>query len=170
MPIAPASRLTHARGFWLGDIPPMPEAPDHKPNALPFSERDFYLREFRGRTIAFSGEPKLPLREVVDPASRALRSGGSRVLLLTDSASGLALGPGVEASVWRQLSQHAEAEVRIAAAPADWPRACAEAVLRLGVTKWVWLDEEGGVEQEGKRESFVNHAELKAWLRERIPS
>ena len=69
----------------------MPERPK---NRAPFSERDFYLAEFHGRTLAIvlSQQPALDERSsaVVAEVLRDLANNGTRVILLGDDSDLLA--------------------------------------------------------------------------------
>jgi N-acetylglutamate synthase-like GNAT family acetyltransferase len=146
-----------------------------RPASPGFSERDFYLSEFRGRTLAVAlpgeaGERLAPVRRVVD----ALAAGGARAVVLAED--GAALGhalpgrvvaaetPRVEAEVWRRLREHRAAGVALGRDGAFAGR-CREMVRRLGVFKLVWLDEGGGLRRrDGRRESFVDLEALRGLL------
>lgn len=140
-----------------------------------FSEREFYLREFRGRTLAIAvpGEETAALDAVV-PVLEALERGGSRVLLLSCDAAALeqrlegrvidAEHPRVEGEAWRRLGERPRLGVRVA----DGPRfagGCRELALRLGIFKLVWIDRRGGLRAaDGKRHSFLHLGELHSLL------
>jgi len=140
-----------------------------------FSEKSFYLSEFRGRTLAIAvpaadlGAPG-PLESVL----KELEEGGSRVVVISTQRSALegVLGmrvlsaalPRLEAAVWRAFAEAPRIGVAVAGSQAFAP-ACREIVLRLGVGKLVWIDREGGLlSPDGSRESFVDRAELEALL------
>jgi N-acetylglutamate synthase-like GNAT family acetyltransferase len=140
-----------------------------------FSEKSFYLNEFRGRTLAIAvpaadlGAPA-PLESVL----KELEGGGTRVVVISTQRSALegVLGlrvlsaalPRLEAAVWRAFAEAPRIGVAVAGSQAFAP-ACREIVLRLGVSKLVWIDREGGlVRRDGGRESFVDRAELEALL------
>jgi amino-acid N-acetyltransferase len=147
----------------------------------PFSEKGFYLQEFRGRTIAIAA----PAAELRDPESlRAVveELGGYDVsiVLISTERSHLAplvgdrvvsaAAPRLEALVWRRLCEHAVLGVVVGGSLAFAP-ACRELVLRLGIRKLVWLDRDGGIEGEGgKRLSFVHRAELQEILGQAAPA
>ena len=145
------------------------------PLPTPFSEREFYLREFRGRTLAIAlpaeeGEAFARIRPVLDD----LQEGGLRVLLLSPDAAALeehlagrvvsAEQPRLEGEVWRRLR--------------GWPRlgivlsrrdrfgaGCRELAVKLGVFKLVWIDRRGGLRAAtGNRQSFLHLAELHSLL------
>ncbi len=140
-----------------------------------FSERDFYQREFRGRTLAIivsRAEFAAPLV----PVLAELEGAGSRSLVIAREARLLeelgcrsllrASDPRLEGNVWRAL--HASACVGIVVARAedfgDHARAIA---CKLGVFKLVWLDPEGGLRtKSGERLAFVHRAELADLLAE----
>ena len=140
-----------------------------------FSERDFYLAEFQGRTIAIAapaGElaDSKPLCGVLDE----LAANRTRVVLLSDAADALAELTGgdvlsidvarLEGEVWRALRQRPAVGVALPAGDAFLTR-CGEVTRRLAVTKLVWLDALGGVRREdGERRSFVALAELATLL------
>ncbi len=142
----------------------------------PFSEKGFYLAEFRGRTLAVAvrGEQlasPAPLEEVL----RELGANGTRVALVTDrreSAKGL-VGGAVEAgstrfegAVWRALGRAAHVGI-VAPAGEAFPRVCREVALRLGLDKVVLVDAKGGLRRaDGGQTSFVDLAELRRLLRD----
>ena len=140
-----------------------------------FSEREFYLREFRGRTLAIA----LPAEEGeafarIGPVLDDLQEGGLRVLLLSPDAAALeehlagrvvsTEQPRLEGEVWRRLR--------------GWPRlgivlsrrdrfaaGCRELAVKLGVFKLVWIDRRGGLRAaNGNRQSFLHLAELHSLL------
>lgn len=139
--------------------------------ATDFSERDFYLREFRGRTLmlVYSGGDELSVRAVLDELS----AGGARVVVAAaeDSAlRALAVGlildpadPRLEGEAWRALSATSRVGVRV---PSDALAPSVRTVaVRLGVFKLVWLDAGGGLRTlDGVRQSFVHGAELSGFI------
>ncbi len=125
-----------------------------------FSEREFYLSEFRGRTIAVAGNCDLSLADHIESSTNILKAGGARVVLLSPNSGDISFGRGPEAEIWRVLSEVKEASVRVDDIGRSWPLACAQAVSRLGVSKLVWLDTEGGFLRYGRPVSFVTHLEL----------
>jgi amino-acid N-acetyltransferase len=147
-----------------------------RPSGTGFSEREFYLREFRGRTLAVAlprGEDPAPLAEVLD----VLTGSGTRVVLVCaerEPAEKLVEGRWLEAGVlrleaeaWRAL--RAAPRLGIAVDPAlPFLRAVRELVLRLGVFKLVLVDPAGGlVRSDGVRLSFVDLVELRGLLKQR---
>jgi len=136
-----------------------------------FSEREFYLREFRGRTLAVA----LPASGgSVDPeVLQTLARGGCRSVVLATGAQALeALGlrcvlsadrPRLEAELWRALRTHSVVGLELPAA--DFLTHCRGLALRLRVFKLVCLDAGGGLlARGGKRRSFVHLEELRGWL------
>jgi N-acetylglutamate synthase-like GNAT family acetyltransferase len=143
--------------------------------AGPFSEKGFYLSEFRGRTLA------LALRELerTDPLGTLLgelEANATRVVLLSADAAGLRrlLGsalvargaPRFEGDVWRAFSRAPHVGVVIEDGDGFAHAGC-QAALRLAVRKLVWVDEGGGLAKpDGARLSFVHLEELRALLAE----
>jgi N-acetylglutamate synthase-like GNAT family acetyltransferase len=140
-----------------------------------FSEREFYLREFRGRTLAIivsKAEFAEPLRPVLDELAGA----GARAILIAREARILELlgsqrvlrasDPRLEGNVWRAL--HATPRIGIVVARAeDFGDHARELACKLGVFKLVWLDPDGGMRTRGgERLAFVHRAELAELLAE----
>ena len=151
-----------------------------------FSERDFYLREFAGRTLAVvvPHHPDLA-RPAVQEALDALRGGGVRVLLIGADSAALAervRGPIIEASaprlegdLWRAFRAD---PIQAVLLPGDALATQVRALcMRLGLFKVVWLDAEGGLHskggdrlkdgdrhQGGDRQSFVHLEELREFV------
>jgi amino-acid N-acetyltransferase len=140
-----------------------------------FSEREFYRREFRGRTLAVT----LPRAYEGDaqrlvPVVRELLGAGARVVVIAHRAAPAAelLGaeavaegtPRLEAEVWRRLV--ATGCVVVTLGPfARFPEGCRDVAVRLGVFKLVWLDRAGGfVDATGTRHSFIHLGELSELL------
>jgi amino-acid N-acetyltransferase len=143
----------------------------------PFSEKGFYLAEFRGRTLALAAPAEqlgalAPLEAVLEELEAnatcvVLISSGARVfetLLGTPFLS--ADAPRLEGAVWRGL--RASRRVGICVKEADsFARASGRIAVRLGVTKLVWIDGAGALlDREGRRLSFVDLDELRAILRD----
>ncbi len=136
-----------------------------------FSERAFYLREFRGRTLAVACRPSAlreprRLRSVVDTLVR----NGTRVLVVSSSTPALraALGDRVleeaaVAPIWRALRRDGRLGVRCGGA-SDFTEACCALAARLRVFKLVWIDAGGGLRAGRRRLSFVHRAELRGLL------
>jgi N-acetylglutamate synthase-like GNAT family acetyltransferase len=148
-----------------------------EPNANPpvFSEKGFYLQEFRGRTLALAVQASdlrgtAPLAGVI----AELVSHGARVCVLSTERLHLeallqgrvisAATPRLEGAVWRELRRTGAAGLLIGGSLAFAP-ACRDVSLRLGVGKLVWLDRDGGlVGPGGVRLSFVHLEELQLLL------
>jgi N-acetylglutamate synthase-like GNAT family acetyltransferase len=144
------------------------------PPAL-FSEREFYLREFRGRTLAIAvpageGEAFAQIRPVLDD----LEAGGSRVLLLSPDAAALgehvtarvisAQQPRLGAEVWRRLREHPRLGIVVSSGD-RFVAASRRLAVELGVFKLVWIDRGGGLRgATGNRYSFLHLVELQSLL------
>ena len=139
------------------------------------SEREFYLAEFRGRTLAFAlprlGPDELaPLSAVLD----ALDRNRTRVLLLSSDRPLLerlaadrvleTKEPAWIGRLWR--ASRAGGRVGIALPEGEsLPAACRRVALRLRIAKVVWLDSEGPlVGGRGERVSFVDGEGIAALL------
>jgi N-acetylglutamate synthase-like GNAT family acetyltransferase len=157
----------------MSAAPPTP--PPAARDEYGFSEREFYRREFRGRTLALT----LPRAYEGDaarlvPVAQELCDAGARVLVIAHRASPAAelLGaealpeatPRLEAEVWRRLV--AQGRVVVTLGPfARFPEGCRDVAVRLGVFKLVWLDRAGGfVDATGTRHSFIHLGELSELL------
>jgi N-acetylglutamate synthase-like GNAT family acetyltransferase len=137
-----------------------------------FSEKDFYLAEFRGRTLAIAlSEARAGDLESLESVLAELEANTTRVVLLSPNPAlleGLTGESPLVASdsrlvgrLWRVLRQ--QMRVGIAVAPDDeFARVCCEIVLRLRLAKLVWIDPDGRglAGASGERLSFINLAEL----------
>jgi len=135
----------------------------------PFSERQFYAREFRGRTLAIgapdpAGAGGASLPRVVD----ALRAAGARAVLVMPAGEVpgwaaprlAATHPRLEAEAWRALRSEGRVVVEVDAA-GGFHVASRSVAARLGIFKLVWLDVGGGLGGAGAgRRSFVQQSEL----------
>ena len=153
-----------------------PDTPTARPVA-PFSEKSFYLSEFRGRTLAIAvGAADLSAPAPLEGVLKELEGNATRVVLLASEAQRTdrfaagdavpAAAPRLEGAVWRRLRQ---APRSVVAVGADEPfaAACRRVVLRLGVAKLVWLDRAGSLARpNGQRLSFVDLEELRRLLAE----
>ena len=142
---------------------------------VPFSEREFYLREFRGRTLVIAvpaGEGEIFAE--IGPVLDDLERGGSGVLLFSPDAAALevhlagsvisAQQPRLEGEVWRRLRRRPRLGIVLPGGE-DFAAACRELAVRLGVFKLVWIDRRGGLRAAtGNRHSFVHLAELHSLL------
>jgi N-acetylglutamate synthase-like GNAT family acetyltransferase len=146
-----------------------------EPSASGFSERDFYLQEFRGRTLAIA----CPVTLLRDPSMLAsvvgtLARNGIRVLVLSSRRAALEAvvgdavlpvsAPALETDVWRALRETSRVGL-LAGGRRPFARQCRDVVLRLGVFKLVWIDPGGGFsDRRGNRLSFVHRDELRELL------
>jgi N-acetylglutamate synthase-like GNAT family acetyltransferase len=137
-----------------------------------FSEKAFYLAEFRDRTLAIACRSE----EIADGAEFGavldeLESNRTRVVLMTadadlaeklgatrvDTSPSRALG-----SVWRAL-RDTPRTAWVLESGDGFAAACRDAAVALGVAKLVFLDPLGAlVRGDGSRISFVDLAELSA--------
>jgi N-acetylglutamate synthase-like GNAT family acetyltransferase len=148
-----------------------------------FSEREFYLQEFRGRTLLVAGRQgdlrdSACLARVLDVLGR----NATRVVVASTRRRGLerlvgrvlpASRPRLEATLWRALRAAPRLGV-VVGGGRPFASACRDLALRLQVFKVVWIDAVGGVRgRGGERLSFVHRNELqglraaerrRAWL------
>jgi len=134
-----------------------------------FSEREFYQREFRGRTLAIIVS-RAEFAEPVAPVLAELAGAGARAIVIAREARVLELlgtqsvlrasDPRLEGNVWRAL--HASPLVGVIVARAeDFGDHARELARKLGVFKLVWLDPDGGLRAKGgERLAFVHREEL----------
>lgn len=152
----------------------MSEPRNQKPSG-PFRERDFYLAEFRGRTLVLvlpGDEPLAPEdRDVVAAVLEDLRANQTPVVLLSDDPSlldALAKESIVAAQddawlgdAWRALQR--DGRVAVSAAPGGEGLAafCRRIVLTARVAKVVWLGAQGMLWlPDGRRRSLVPLASI----------
>jgi amino-acid N-acetyltransferase len=138
----------------------------------PFTEKAFYLADFRGRTLAIAGAADA----LADPASlrsvfAELEQNQTRIALLThDAALARALDTPVAeltreravGSLWRAL--RTSPRVALLVEPgAAFASACRALAVSLRLSKLVFLDPQGAlVRGDGARLSFVDLEELDA--------
>ncbi len=137
----------------------------------PITERGFYLSEFRGRTLGFALAPAGTLEVTpLGAVFEALRKNGTRVILMSpdaDPAGRLGLSSldaadvdAWPAQLWRQLG--IDGAAGLALGGGAFESAVKSAALRLGLTKLVWLRDEGGLRDEvGAPISFIDRKELR---------
>jgi amino-acid N-acetyltransferase len=144
-----------------------------------FTEKGFYLGEFRGRTLAIVlPQGARAERACLEPVLKELEANGTDVVLIAaapDDLTGLiaaepiaADAKGFEGQVWRGLKRGGAVGVTVGTG-ADAPRTMREGALRLGLCKLVWLDPEGGLLRGDARLSFVDLDELDALVRAGLP-
>ncbi|MBW2312761.1 MAG: GNAT family N-acetyltransferase [Deltaproteobacteria bacterium] len=136
-----------------------------------FSEKAFYLQEFRGRTLLFA----VPSRDLGDASGGLaavldeLTAHAARCVVIASDAAGLEKlvgstpleggDPGLPGEVWRRLRQRPRVGVVCGDAPLG--ASVREVAVRLGATKLVILDPAGGwVRPDGSQASFVGLEEL----------
>ena len=141
---------------------------------LPFTEKAFYLGEFRGRTLAIACAGAGPAeRDSLARVLGELEANDTRVVLLTADAE-LArtlrapvvqeAGEGLPGSVWRGLRAAQRIGLLLPGTDA-FAAASRGRVLELGVSKWVVIDSIGAFTRaDGSRISFADLAELEGWL------
>jgi N-acetylglutamate synthase-like GNAT family acetyltransferase len=149
------------------------------PKRSAFSERDFYLEEFRNRTLGIAlpsvdclgSEGERLLGQVISD----LLANSTRVVLLGADpetaerlTGGTCLrsdGDGWVGSIWRRMREHPA----VALAPESGTSIaaqCSRVALRLGLAKLIWLGQ-GGVlthPETGRRISLLDLAGLDEWL------
>jgi N-acetylglutamate synthase-like GNAT family acetyltransferase len=141
-------------------------------------ERDFYLQEFRGRTLGIACPAGL-LRDAGELATvvQALARNDTNVLVLSSRRDRLADAVGerilpastlrLETAVWRALRQSSRLGI-LAGGRRPFAPQVRELALRLGVFKLVWIDPQGGMRApNGERLSFVHQDELRHLLAQR---
>jgi len=133
----------------------------------PFSEKGFYLSEFRGRTLAISvASSELRERAALREVLADLAANETRVILVSDHREALAElldTPAIaadekrlEGAIWQGLRKSSVVGVYVGAGDAR-ASATRRVALRLGRFKLVWSDERGALEGEGgRRLSFVD--------------
>ncbi len=155
--------------------PPHCASVTHAGDGAGFSERDFYLQEFRGRTLGIA----CPSPLLRDPSGLGgvvgtLARNGTRVLLISSRRAALeplvgerivpASDPALETTLWRRLRQSSRAGLLVGGRE-PFARRVRELTLRLGLVKLVWIDPGGGfTDRRGARLSFVHVDELRELL------
>ncbi len=138
--------------------------------AWTFTEKNFYLAEFRGRSLAIAlpAAAASSLRSL-EQVLAELSGNGTRVVLLSPPGvvggelarygAQRPTGSGWTGPLWRQLCRHSVAALELGAD--DFPARCREIVLRLRLAKLVWIDPRGGLSgPDGRRLSVVDLADL----------
>ncbi len=141
--------------------------------ALPFTEREFYQREFRDRTLAIAVPEGAEVARLAAPLEELAACNANAVLIvpLRTSLAPIGAGPLLRSSSprlagngWRVLRVRPWVGVAVARRM-DFGDSVRELAVRLGVFKLVWLDARGGVRNKlGQRLSFVHRAELRQLL------
>jgi N-acetylglutamate synthase-like GNAT family acetyltransferase len=149
------------------------------PGSSPFSERDFYLGEFRGRSIAIALERASAdgLAQLSDVLAE-LAANETRVALLSpdrglleklvaDAVVVRGASPGGSegdlrwvGGLWRRLRTGASAGLVVEGSD-SFAAGCREVVDQLQLAKLVWIDSQGGLQRpDGARISYVDLVEL----------
>lgn len=145
-----------------------------------FSEKGFYLDEFRGRTLAIAARAEhLRASAGLQATLKELEANRTRVVLISTEPEALESlldtpvlwagaaderGGSLETALWRAMRETARAGLAVEASR-PFPTACREIAVRLGISKLVWVDPDGGlVRGDGSRLSFVDLEELRALL------
>jgi amino-acid N-acetyltransferase len=142
----------------------------------PFSEKGFYLDEFHGLTLGFVAMPA----ELHAPAAllavlAELAANDTRAVVISTDAAALrgalrspvvpAADPRLPAAVWRGLADAPWVGVGVAGNDGS-AGAAFDVALRLGLSRLVWIDPEGGLSRpDGTRISFVELDELRTLVR-----
>ena len=146
-----------------------------------FSEKGFYLSEFRGRTLAIAARAEdLARPEPLAELLGELRDNTTRCVLLSTADAPLARLTGepgllagserLEGSVWRAFAKRPHVGVRVEDGDA-FAAACGATALRLGLSKLMWIDPGGGLRRsDGSRDSFVDLRDLRLILAEGAPA
>lgn len=158
----------------------MPSPRSRPARFAPFTEKTFYLSEFRDRTIAIAAPARaLPGWAPLEPVLKELEANRTALVLLSDDAALLGRLPAtpvlrapverLEGVVWRALRGAARAGIALEGGSSFAAAGC-DIALRLRVPKLVWLDPGGGLrEQKDARHSFVDLDELAALVDAGLP-
>jgi len=138
-----------------------------------FTEREFYQREFRDRTLAIAVPEGTEIAPLVVPLRELAACNANAVLIVPLRTSLGEIGvapvlrassPRLEGNVWRVLRVQPWVGIAVAKRM-DFGDSVREVAQRLGVFKLVWLDARGGIRnKQGQRLSFVHRAELRQLL------
>lgn len=152
---------------------PSPRSRRRAREPLSFTEREFYQREFRDRTLAIAIPEGAPLAPLAAPLAELAACNANAVLIAPLGLSLAPLGvapvlrastPRLEGAVWRVLRVQPWVGIAVARRM-DFGDNVRELAQRLGVFKLVWLDARGGIRNKlGARLSFVHRAELRQLL------
>jgi N-acetylglutamate synthase-like GNAT family acetyltransferase len=142
--------------------------------SLAFSEKAFYLSEFRSRTLALAvPSPDAASLPHLDAVLRDFSANSTRVILVSDQPARLAglvasdpvsvSNPGWVGALWRALRNDGRA--LLGSEAAGLAELCRHVSLRLGLAKLVWVEGEAVLARpDGSRLSFLNLADLEALL------
>lgn len=126
--------------------------------ATSFTEKDFYLAEFRGRSLGFVLPSDLPgdlaplravLRDLVENHTPVVLFGANAEHLARIAPGPMVVGEraGWSGVLWRRI--RTERWVGVALGEGDFARRCREAIVRLRLAKVVWVDERGPLRNGG---------------------
>lgn len=142
-----------------------------------FSEREFYLAEFRGRTlgIALAKAPEDSLDRLAEVVAELAKNGTRCVIVspvrdLLEAVSPGVVSPGTDrdwvGGLWRILRGSTVAGLWLPEAspvdegPADFASRCRSALLELRLAKVVWIDDRGSLQDaSGARISLLDLSE-----------
>ena len=142
-----------------------------------FSEKAFYLDEFRGRALglALGGPIDSAAVAAIGSVLRDLAANGTRTVLIGCEAPALAaLGARTVVDGWARGGggavggglQRGGAAGLIVGDSAELARSACQVALRLRLAKLVWLDALGGLQRAGGgRLSHVDRGGLDEWIR-----
>jgi N-acetylglutamate synthase-like GNAT family acetyltransferase len=146
-----------------------------------FSEKEFYLAEFRGRSVglALSAADGAELEELAAVIAD-LDANGTRTIVLGEDAAALERlcgkavvdreDSGWLGATWHALASSAHVGLHVAT-PGGLLLRARETALRLRLAKLVWLDPGGGLRREqGGRQSYVDLVELERMLGSEVDS
>lgn len=145
----------------------------------PFSEREFYLAEFRRRTIGIAWPETEPLvREPLAEVVALLVANGSRVVILSPQEGVAEIGGALPAinfgdasfapQLWRRLRERGHAGLLVSAD--SFEEDCVQAALALRLAKVVWIQSTPPVRRTdgGERVSVVDLVHLEQLLADRV--
>jgi N-acetylglutamate synthase-like GNAT family acetyltransferase len=139
-----------------------------------FTEKNFYLAEFRGRSLVLALPPgEHPSLEPLGVVLEDLAANGTRVVLVSQDRALLEKAmpgeltlqdsAGWLGALWRELQERPHASLLLS--PGGLEQRCSEAVGRIRPAKLVWLDAAGGLQRPGGgRVSVFDLADLGALL------
>jgi N-acetylglutamate synthase-like GNAT family acetyltransferase len=158
----------------------MPSPRTRTARFAPFTEKSFYLSEFRDRTLAIAAPARaLPSWAPLEPVLKELEANRTALVLLSDAAEILERLPAspvltapverLEGVVWRALRGSPRVGIALEGG-GSFAAAVCEIALRLRVPKLVWLDPAGGLRAQGdNRHSFVGLEELSTLVAAGLP-
>jgi amino-acid N-acetyltransferase len=154
----------------------MKTSPPRPQPVEPFSEKGFYLDEFHGRTLGFAiSAVDLQLPAALLAVLAELAANDTRAVVFSTDAALLRRAlhctvvpvddARLPAAVWRALADASWAGVAVGRGE-GFAAAALRVAIRLGLSKLVWIDPEGGLRRsDGMRDSFVELDALRALVR-----